>query len=284
MSISSHSIDQVIVPRSKHFKGPFGRLFRNADIWHPENEATAMADMSAFASTAMAEPAGAPDQNNANLPAGYTYFGQFVDHDVTFDPTSSLQRANDPNKLHNFRTPRLDLDCVYGEGPSDEPFMYDKDRGGMFLIGRVGETNEPDLPRNVKGTAIIGDMRNDENRIVSQFQLSILRLQNAVYGQLIGQDPEDLAASFHMDKSAFEEAHRIVRWFYQYVVWNDYVKRLIKDAIWSSVLSLKDGKMARWVMAVRSINGNISRTSQLNLRSLHIGLDIRWCGRAIRSI
>ncbi len=245
MSMSSHSIDHVTVPRSKHFKGPFGRMFRNADIWKPQDtdDAAATAAISAFASNAMAEPPGAPERENPNLPAGYTYFGQFVDHDITFDPTSSLQRANDPNKLHNFRTPRLDLDCVYGEGPADEPFMYDKDRPGMFLIGRVGDTNEPDLPRNVKGTALIGDMRNDENRIVSQFQLSVLRLHNAVYGQLINQDPEALDATFHMDKEAFDEAQRIVRWFYQYIVWNDYVKRLVKDDIWSSVLSLVDGKM-----------------------------------------
>jgi hypothetical protein len=245
MSMSSHAVENIFVPRSQHYKGPFGRLFRNLDIWEPQeaSEADAVAAISAFASDAMAETAANPEPDNTNLPAGYTYFGQFVDHDITFDPTSTLQRANDPNKLHNFRTPRLDLDCLYGEGPDDEPFMYDKDRGGMFLIGRVGNSNEPDLPRNVKGTALIGDMRNDENVIVSQFQLSMLRLHNAVYGQLIGQDPNDLAATFPMNKVKFEEAQRIVRWFYQYVVWNDFVKRMIKNDIWDSVLSLKDGKM-----------------------------------------
>jgi hypothetical protein len=44
---------------------------------------------------------------HSNIPAGYTYFGQFIDHDVTFDPASSLMRQNDPNGLYNFRTPRL---------------------------------------------------------------------------------------------------------------------------------------------------------------------------------
>jgi hypothetical protein len=220
-------------------------MFRNLDLWVPNapDEAAAIAEMSQFASTAMAETTTNPEPDNANIPAGYTYFGQFVDHDITFDPTSSLQRANDPNKLHNFRTPRLDLDCIYGEGPDDEPFMYDKDRGGMFLIGAVGETSEPDLPRNVKGTALIGDMRNDENTIVSQFQLSLLRLHNAIYGHLTGQDPNDLNARFFMDKSKFEEAQRILRWFYQYVVWNDWVKRLVKNDIWAEVLRLENGKM-----------------------------------------
>ena len=160
MSISSHSINDIYVPRSQHYKGPFGRLFRELPPWSPPsaNDADAIAAISAFATNHMSESAANPEPDNTNIPAGYTYFGQFVDHDITFDPTSSLQRQNDPNKLHNFRTPRLDLDCIYGEGPDDEPFMYDTNRGGMMLIGKVQRdvdgnpvdgSNEPDLPRNL---------------------------------------------------------------------------------------------------------------------------------------
>lgn len=252
MSRSSHAIEHVYIPRSQHYKGPFGRMFRELPPWTPPNPATAEADMRAFAQNAMSEAEGEDDLDNHNLPAGYTYFGQFVDHDITFDPTSSLQRQNDPDKLHNFRTPRLDLDCIYGEGPDDEPFMYDHNRGGMMLLGKVARTwdadpiegsFEPDLPRNSQGIALIGDMRNDENVIVSQFQLSMLRLHNAIYGQLIGRDPDAFDESYPMDKEKFEEAQRIVRWFYQYVVWNDFVKRLVKNDIWSSVLVKKDGKL-----------------------------------------
>ena len=67
------------------------------------------------------------DENTATLdgelriPSGYTYFGQFVDHDITFDPVSSLTRQNDPQALTDFRTPRYDLDSVYGRGPSTSP-------------------------------------------------------------------------------------------------------------------------------------------------------------------
>ncbi|MDP9419130.1 MAG: hypothetical protein M3P53_03120 [Actinomycetota bacterium] len=64
-----------------------------------------------------------PDKENDRIPAGYTYLGQFVDHDLTFDPTSSLQRTNDPLRLVNFRSPRFDLDCLYGSGPDDDPFV-----------------------------------------------------------------------------------------------------------------------------------------------------------------
>jgi len=62
------------------------------------------------------EPTGEEDPSGDNpaIPAGFTYFGQFVDHDLTFDPTSQLQRDNDPDALVDFRTPRFDLDSVYG--------------------------------------------------------------------------------------------------------------------------------------------------------------------------
>lgn len=107
--------------------------------------------------------------DNPGIPAGYTYLGQFIDHDITFDPASSLLRSNDPNALHNFRTPRFDLDNVYGEGPDDEPFLYEKppegeERSGRMLLGGVAGSDELDLPRNSEGVALIGDMRNDEKR------------------------------------------------------------------------------------------------------------------------
>jgi len=253
MTRSSRAIDSVLVPRSQHYKSPFGRIFRTLPAWQPPSNdpVKAEAEMRAFAQSAMSESDIQSQADNTNLPAGYTYFGQFVDHDITFDPTSSLQRQNDPEKLHNFRTPRLDLDCLYGEGPEDEPFMYDQKRKGMFLIGKVHNfaddgslieiTNEPDLPRNAQGSALIGDKRNDENVIVSQFQLSMLRLHNAIYGELIGQDYNDLDAEFNFDLHAFEEAQRILRWFYQYVVWNDYVGRLVADRILNAVLPKEDG-------------------------------------------
>src|SRR5207237_5511804 len=104
--------------------------------------------------------------------AGYTYFGQFIDHDLTFDPASSLQRQNDPDALVDFRTPRFDLDSVYGRGPSDQPYLYRDDGLHMLLgdrlTGNTADTKARGLPRSrPEGTeparALIGDPRNDEN-------------------------------------------------------------------------------------------------------------------------
>jgi hypothetical protein len=167
---------------------------------------------------------------NDRVPAGYTYFGQFVDHDVTFDPTSSLQRHNDPRALVDFRTPRLDLDSVYGSGPIDQPFLYDwrseDHRGVKLLIGRTrpgGTFADVDLPRNDQDRALIGDARNDENHVVSQLHLLFLQFHNRVVDQL-------LADRSRIDsRLLFEEAQRTVRWHYQWIVLHDFLPRIVQS-------------------------------------------------------
>lgn len=239
----AHTLAGGFIPRSTFYDSPFGRLFAKVAPWVPRglDDDQREAEIRTFAENEMFKPEGAdtPD-DNPNLPAGYTYFGQFIDHDITFDPTSSLQRMNDPNRLRNFRTPRLDLDCVYGAGPPDQPYLYDTSRvhpdgfAGYFLIGRGANPNEPDLPRNTLGRALIGDMRNDENVIVSQIQLAFLKLHNRILESIVG-------GSGPANETQFREAQRIVRWFYQYVAWNDFVKRIVGNSLHASVLKKDSG-------------------------------------------
>ena len=76
--------------------------------------------------------------DNTSIPAGFTYLGQFIDHDITFDPVSKLEERYDPAALVNFRTPRFDLDSVYGSRFDDQPFLYDWDSdppGVKLLVG-----------------------------------------------------------------------------------------------------------------------------------------------------
>src|SRR5690606_6760503 len=130
--------------------GRFGRMFRFLPPAHygetPEREQQAL---EALAETMIAQqfkekdkigarrdPAiceRAPKDENPTIPAGYTYLGQFIDHDITFDPVSSLQAKNDPDALEDFRTPRLDLDSLYGRGPADQPYLYNQRRPGKLL-------------------------------------------------------------------------------------------------------------------------------------------------------
>src|SRR3954468_10963498 len=48
--------------------------------------------------------------------SGFTYFGQFIDHDVTLDRVPQPFAPIDPATIPNNRDPSLDLDSVYGGG------------------------------------------------------------------------------------------------------------------------------------------------------------------------
>ena len=188
-----------------------------------------------------------PDSHNPSkagvsiIPAGFTYFGQFVDHDITFDVSSSLDAETDANTINNMRSPALDLDALYGRGPGLDPFLYVFPSAPVpstaikFQVGTnrnigsggpsddgtkagMGVQTNFDVPRMAgTNTAVIGDPRNDENLIVVQFHHAMLRFHNAVVDLL-------LAADFKGD--IFAEAKRIVTHHYQWAVVHDFLERV----------------------------------------------------------
>ena len=124
----------------------------------------------------------------ASVPVGMVFFGQFVDHDITLDASTTFDSVVDnPGEIANVRTPTLDLDCIYGLGPEAQPYLFVQGGafGGVKLLtgadnpGQNGE-NEHDLLRSPNDCAIIGDPRNDENRVISQIQLAMIRFHNHV--------------------------------------------------------------------------------------------------------
>ena len=98
---------------------------------------------------------------NPRIPAGFAILGQFVAHDITAD-RSLLAPRESVEDLRNFRVPRLDLKCLYGDGPAGTPFLYDTEDPDKLLLG-ANAAGQPtyDLPRNHQGTALVGDPRND---------------------------------------------------------------------------------------------------------------------------
>jgi hypothetical protein len=167
---------------------------------------------------------------STTIPAGFTYFGQFVDHDLTFDPTSTLGRPNLPEELQDFRSPRFDLDSLYGSGPMDDAFRYDwdarQDRGVKLLVGHNPEGPEfaaEDLPRNQQGRALVGDPRNDENLVISQLVLLFIRFHNKVVDHVRGHD------SAKSSPDVFVEAQQLVRWHYQWIVKHEFLPHIVGD-------------------------------------------------------
>jgi hypothetical protein len=154
-------------------------------------------------------------QNNPRIRAGYTFLGQFIDHDLTLDATSVLEQQVDVGATKNFRTPAFELDSVYGQGPAAQPYLYDQTKPFRFLLSADGN----DLPRNQQGRALIGDPRNDENIIISQLHLLMLKFHNKVF-------ETEFPASAPVDGNRFEEAQRLVRWHYQWLVLNEFLPRI----------------------------------------------------------
>jgi Animal haem peroxidase len=183
-------------------------------------------------------PEGEPDpEEDPEITAAYTYLGQFTDHDVTFDPTSRLREAltdQELDALADFRTPRFDLDNLYGRGPDDQPYMYKPDKIHMLLGERLrGNPFDPDardLPRGPNGRALIGDPRNDENRIVAQLHAIFLRFHNKVADYLA-------KTNYLGRKPCFEDVRDQVRWHYQWMLVKDFLPRVINHDTYQRVFA-----------------------------------------------
>ncbi len=272
MSHGHLTLPRPLAPRSRFYQGPFGRICPDLPPWTLDRQPHEIdAFLLEFANRRMLEAPGKTPGDivadptlrddlaarfDSKIPAGYTYFGQFIDHDITFDPTSLLMRRNDPNALLNFRTPRLDLDNIYGRGPADQPYLYDRECPGKLLIGRVRRAStddeEPDikselcdLPRNGQGVALIGDPRNDENAIVAQLQLAFLLAHNELVDR----------ASRRKDSDPFESARQTLRWLYQWIVWKDFLARITVDEVHACALRLEAtcGGRRRWTCGLEDI-------------------------------
>ncbi|MFK7943919.1 MAG: heme peroxidase family protein [Paracoccaceae bacterium] len=178
------------------------------------------------------------------VPVGHVFFGQFVDHDITLDVSSSFSRVNDPSQIENVRTPTLDLDCVYGSGPEAHPFLYDQAPGPMagvrLLTGadqKGAGVHKHDLLRNPQGTAIIGDPRNHENRIVSQILLGMINFHNHVAETLRTDAAQEKPKRDLKGHDLFVEARRITTWHYQWGVVNDFLVDMCGEAVVKDILA-----------------------------------------------
>jgi hypothetical protein len=153
------------------------------------------------------------DEENFGIPAGYTYLGQFVDHDLTFkgDDDFAILGASGMNA----RTPRFDLDSLYGAGPGLQPYLYEGDGRRLQRGRRLTHSGKPGLARDhvrIGDRALIGDKRNDENVLVSQMHGIFADFHNRVAND--------------QPRMGFEALRRIVAWHYQWMLLTDFLPRL----------------------------------------------------------
>ena len=278
--------------RSSLFEGRFGRMFRSlppaqwsrealfnlgramtADPETAENDPTLPA-------AALEDPAERihDDEENAGIAAGYTYFGQFIDHDITFDPASSLQQQNDPEALVDFRTPpsrsRFGLRPWPGGSALHVRWAGSSGSGGRcssWISRRMSATCRATIEQSADQPkrALIGDKRNDENVIVSQFHAAILQFHN----KLVDAHPT----------ASFEDVQRLVRWHYQWLVINDFLPTICGNDVveeHAAAPSQHARRSGRRIRGCSSSSGGTSRSCRSSSPRPPIASAIRWSGRS----
>jgi hypothetical protein len=205
--------------KNQDFVRMFPRLpaFEPSDIALANHGACTPAPCGGASTGPMVDPNADADNSPRNTPAGFTYFGQFVDHDVTRDETPLPPATFAIDQINNVRNAKLDLDSVYGPGSVRDPINNDK-----MLIGPDGG----DLPRGPDGRARIADSRNDENMIIAQIHLAFLKFHNAMVDQGMN----------------FEEARRATINHYQWVVVHDFLPRVLHPDYAAAVLNATSNK------------------------------------------
>ena len=238
-----------LVTQDPTTEGRFGFMFKNQPP-HPASETL----LSQLGQTMAEQPdvGGTSALNNENdhfnenpnplLTSGFTFVGQFVDHDITFDTTTLSDQQSDPYATTNFRTPRYDLDAIYGRGPATDPQFYDPADRDKFRIEKrpytqvtyngttyTMKTQEVvyDLPRDAAGTATLADRRNDQTIIISQMHVAMQMFHNKLV---------DYMRALRVPRaSVFESARRLARWHYQWMVTHDFLPAIVGKDLADSV-------------------------------------------------
>lgn len=202
------------------------------DIGRPGGMLDAHDDLGKGPVDLIVDPAlSANNLNNPDMPAGATFMGQFMDHDMTFDLSSRLNVPTDPATSANSRTPAFDLDSVYGAGPAADPQLYEergRSRAAKFRVETGGLFE--DLPRNRDRSAIISDPRNDENIVISGLQAAFLRFHNRAVDLVHDQAPRE------SPDEVFRRARQLTTWHYQWMVVHEFLPKFVGQAMVDDVL------------------------------------------------
>jgi Animal haem peroxidase len=167
-------------------------------------------------------------KDDASGAAGWAFFGQFIAHDVTADRSPLVDRT-DIDALTNVRRQKLNLEFLYGSGPTGEPYLYDVNDPAKLLIGLNDAGQAEDLQRNVQGIAIIADPRNDSHLLMAQMQVMFSKFHNRIVDWL---REKGMPA-----QAIFTEAQRLVVWHYQWIVVREFLPEVIGDEMTGALLA-----------------------------------------------
>jgi hypothetical protein len=243
-----------LTPGQTPSTGKFGRLLPNLDPFHASDKALVALAGQMLESKGADQGAGT---DNPSIPVAYIYLGQFIDHNITFDATTIEEVRVDPASVTNYRSPRFDLDSMYGSGPAVQPHLYQRDDPDLFEIGvaqvftknsdgLVSDIGIPaDLPRAYNRFALIADPRNDENLIVAQLHLAFLFFHNRIVEWLRTGGAHSKSP---LQDTVFTEARELAIRHYQWTILHDFLprlvgRRLIDDLMRSPCIMTRMGRL-----------------------------------------
>lgn len=212
---------QDIVTKDPLAEARFGFMFKRLPAFTPDPSQLTTLGL------AMVETSDAA-RDNPLIPAGYTFLGQFIDHDITLDTTPLSQQQADPYATTNYRTPRFDLDSIYGRGPAYDTWLYGLNGDTAKIAYGPNRCSVNDVPRSTMLVDAQGnpvdkpymiECRNDENALVLQIHLALIRFHNAIVDYVRRQPGVQ-------PNYVFETARRITRWHYQWMVIHDFLPRI----------------------------------------------------------
>jgi hypothetical protein len=183
-------------------KTDFGRMFPDLPAFQPADQLlVALAEAMKESS-----PPAPINDNPTGTPSGFTYLGQFLDHDMTLDATPLGDANINIDAMVNSRTPMLDLDSVYGGGQVGSPQLYD---GAKFKFSNPNGFE--DFQRTATGQAVLVEGRNDENLVIAQLHIAFQKFHNKLIDQGL----------------SFSEAQRTVRWHWQWIVVHEFLPHIV---------------------------------------------------------
>jgi hypothetical protein len=199
------------------------------DLGKPGGRLDALDNLAAGPVLLITDPSlSANNPDNPTHTAGTTFMGQFLDHDVTFDTSSKLGTPTEPTTSPNGRTPKFDIDSMYGGGPAVSPHLYQTNRIKL-LIGSTPDGRHEDLPRNADNSAIIGDPRNDENMMIAGLHCAFILAHNNVV---------DLLRSHHVPShDLFAQARQLLTWHYHWMILHEFLPLFVGQDMVNTVLA-----------------------------------------------
>ena len=238
----------------------FPQLAEDPDAKLPHEDPSAMTQYLKALGQAMIDSVEVSNDGDAtsNMPLVFTYLGQFIDHDIIAQ-TNRMSMVSDirtpavmpqaphyiTHNLKNLRRAFLELDSVYGDGRSfkarapTQAELQGFFEGAKMRLGRntvnsdipgiripPGNDLRRDLPRHsTDRSPIIADRRNDEHLIIAQLHTAFLRFHNAIV------DDIDSGGVRLSSAALFQEACRLTRWHYQWIILHDYLPMIAKASV-----------------------------------------------------